>query len=201
MSDDPQQPWKQAQENTERAQQLAREIAEELIERDHARARMHEPRETPPSLVDAMIEGAADLVDLFPEIDTQPYRTVSVPTRDGWIRTWHAEMCVVALVLASIALVRGAWQEWLATAAVLATFGHASIAERLREREAMRDATAVSCYRWLDGYYVAKELLWVAFFLATSAYVALVGCAVFLAYPVWRRWWRRRHPLENGQKN
>lgn len=182
----------------EEAHEHAREIAKQLI--DDAEQDARRERETPPGFVDAMIEGAGDLVDLFPELDTQPYRTVKEPSRDGWIRTWHLEMCAVAAVLATVAIARGMWTEWLATGAVLATFGHASIAERLREREAARDAAAVSCYRWLDVYYVAKELLWVAFFVVTSAYVALVGCAVFLAYPVWRRWWRRRHPLGNEPK-
>lgn len=111
------------------------------------------------------------------------------------MKTWQAEMLVVAVALAGVASWRGEWVEWLAAAAVLATFGHASVAERLREREAARPVVSVDCHRWLGRYYVAKELLWVAFFVATEAYAALVGCAVFLAYPAWRRWWRRRRPM------
>lgn len=111
------------------------------------------------------------------------------------LRTWHAEIAVVASVLAAIAVWRGSWVEWICAAAVVASFGHAQVAERMREREAARAVPDVHCWRWLWGYFVAKEVLWVAFFTATGAYAALGGCAVFLAYPAWRKWWRRRHPL------
>jgi hypothetical protein len=112
------------------------------------------------------------------------------------IRTWHVEMLVVGSVLASIALFRGAWTEWLCASAVLATFGHASVAERLRERDALRVQPEVDCVRWTWRYFIVKEILWAAFFVATGAYVALVGVGVFLAYPAWRTWWRKRHPIE-----
>jgi hypothetical protein len=112
------------------------------------------------------------------------------------IKTWHGEMLVVALVLATMALIRGAWTEWLCAAAVLASFGHASVAERLREREAVRAKPEVDCVRWTWRYFILKEVAWAAFFIATGSYVALVGVAVFLAYPLWRSWWRKRHPLD-----
>lgn len=111
------------------------------------------------------------------------------------LRTWHGEIAVVAVALATVAIVRGSWQEWIAAVAVLATFGHASVAERMREREAARVVPTVECHRALWLYYGAKEFAWVAYFVATEAFAALVGCAVFLAYPAWRRWWRTRHPL------
>lgn len=104
-------------------------------------------------------------------------------------------MAVVASVLAAVAAARGSWQEWIAAFAVLATFGHASVAERMREREAERDVPAVDCHRSLWVYYGAKEVAWVAYFVATEAFAALVGCAVFLVYPAWRKWWRTRHTL------
>jgi len=114
------------------------------------------------------------------------------------LKTWHGEMAVVAVVLSTVAFVRGDWREWVAAAAVLATFGHASVAERLREREAARDQVEVDCVKWTWGYFVAKEILWAAFFITTGAYAALVGVGVFLVFPLWRRWWRGRHPLHLG---
>ena len=36
------------------------------------------------------------------------------------------------------------------------------------------------------------------FFLATGAVSALVGCAVFLLHPLWRRWYRARKPRAGG---
>lgn len=91
------------------------------------------------------------------------------------MRTWQVELVAVALVLAPLAAARG-WHEWLAAAAA-------------------RARPEVACFRWMWGYFLAKEALWVAYFIATGANAALGGCAVFLAYPAWRRWWRRRHPI------
>lgn len=114
----------------------------------------------------------------------------------GSVKTWHGELLVVASVLAGVAIYRGAWVEWLCAAAVLASFGHASVAERLRERDAQRVKPEVECVQWTWRYFTAKEALWASYFIATGAYVALVGVAVFLAFPVWRGWWRKRHPLK-----
>lgn len=117
------------------------------------------------------------------------------------MKTWHFEMLAVGLVLSCVALVRGGWHEWLATAAVLLTFGHANVAERMRERDAARSTPEVHCVAWLWRYFVAKEVLWIAFFLATASYAALAGCFVFLAFPLWRRWWRARNPLDREVKH
>lgn len=111
------------------------------------------------------------------------------------IKTWQGEMAVVAVVLSTVAFVRGDWREWIAAAAVLATFGHASVAERMREREEARDQVEVDCVKWTWGYFLVKEVLWAAFFVLTGAYAALAGVGVFLAFPFWRKWWRRRYPL------
>lgn len=111
------------------------------------------------------------------------------------IKTWHGEMAVVGSLLACVAIARGDWREWIAAAAVLASFGHASVAERMREREMARDHVEVDCVRWTWGYFVAKEILWAAFFVLTGAFAALAGVGIFLAFPLWRRWWRGRHPL------
>lgn len=112
------------------------------------------------------------------------------------LRTWHIESAVVLAVLSATALVAGgAPVQWLGVLAVWLSFGHASIAERMREREALRPEPAVHCHRWSSAYFVGKELAWVVLFLATRAYPAVIGCALFLAYPAWRRLWRRWHPL------
>lgn len=115
------------------------------------------------------------------------------------LRTWHFEMGVVALVLGVVTLWRGSGPELIAATAVLLTFGHASVAERMRERQAAQTDPEVPCHRWSWGYFMLKEALWVAYFLTIDAYAALVGCAVFCVYPWWRMWWRMwwrdRHPL------
>jgi hypothetical protein len=112
------------------------------------------------------------------------------------VRTWHVETLFVAFVLASVAVATGSRPvEWLGSAAVLAGFGHASIAERLAEREAQRVRPSVECHRKAVLYFLAKEALWTSYFVAHRSWSALVGCGVFLAYPLWRRAWRRWHPI------
>ena len=32
--------------------------------------------------------------------------------------------------------------------------------------------------------------LWLVYFVAKGAWSAIAGVALFLAYPLWRRWWR-----------
>lgn len=54
------------------------------------------------------------------------------------------------------------------------------------------DRHRVECVRWLNRYWVGKEIAWVVYFLATGAVSPLIGCAVFLAHPFWRSWYRRR---------
>ena len=126
------------------------------------------------------------------------------------LRTWHLEGLFVASALAGalVAFGRaGDWREWVAALGVQLGFHHASVANRLQEAEEARARAAkdtvtehgkwlhhVECVRWLSRYWVFKELAWVAYFLATGAVSALVGCGVFIAHPLWRCTWRRFHP-------
>lgn len=112
------------------------------------------------------------------------------------MKTWHIEHAVVVAVLAAVWLATGAEpREALGSLAVYLGFGHASVGERLREREAARAAPSVECHVASTWYFVGKELVYTAYFLLSGTYAALVGCAVFAAYPLWRRWWRRIHPM------
>lgn len=114
------------------------------------------------------------------------------------LRTWHIETAVVASVLAAVAIATGSQPiEWLGAAAVLVGFGHASISNRLTEREAARERPQVECYRMAKWHWAAKEALWAAYFVAHHSYSALVGCVVFGLHPLWRGWYRARRPLSN----
>lgn len=113
------------------------------------------------------------------------------------IRTWHMEGAVVALSLAGALITfgkAGDWREWVAALGVQLGFHHASVADRLREAEERRPISDhhVERVAWLHRYWVGKEVAWVTYFIATGAVSALVGCAVFLAHPFWRRWYRSR---------
>lgn len=112
------------------------------------------------------------------------------------LRTWHVESAVVLLLLSVTASASGGGlAAWLGVVAVQCSFHHMAIGERMREREAARPVPSVECHRQLTAFLVAKEAAWIALFLVTRTYPALVGCVLFLAYPAWRRAWRRVHPI------
>lgn len=107
------------------------------------------------------------------------------------MKTWQIEMLVVACILALITALKFIFTdagpiELVGSIAVLASFGHMQIADRLREKAAQQPHPDVECHRWLSRYLLAKEILWVVFFFATGSYAALAGCFIFLFYQVWR---------------
>jgi hypothetical protein len=113
------------------------------------------------------------------------------------VRTWQFELLIIAHVLVVVWALTGTnATELLGAAAVVATFAHAQVSDRMAEREAKRITPDVRCWRWSVRYFVGKELLWLAYFVAHRSWSALVGVAVFLLYPLWRRWYRKRWPLE-----
>lgn len=116
------------------------------------------------------------------------------------IRTWMIERAVVGSVLAAVVVATAplSWTAWLGAIAVLFSFAHGQIADRLAEREAARAVPQVACHAQAGFYFVAKEAAWFGYFVATGAWPALVGVVLFLAYPVWRRAWRRRFPLDRA---
>jgi hypothetical protein len=117
-------------------------------------------------------------------------------------RTWYAEAAVVALVLSTTVVASGGgWVEWVGAGAVQLSWHHAQISDRMAEREAMRVRPAIECHRWSLRYFVGKEMLWVAYFTLHRTWSALAGCAIFLAYPMWRAAWRRRHPLSRDMES
>lgn len=111
------------------------------------------------------------------------------------IRTWQVEFAFVAIALASMVTVSGTWIELLGALCVLATFGHAQVADRLAEREQLRTHPEVECHGWARRYWVLKEAGWLVYFLILGCWSPLVGVGVFIAYPAWRSWYRRRWPV------
>ena len=116
------------------------------------------------------------------------------------MRTWQLELLFVANVLAaSLAATGAARVEAIGALAVLASFAHGQVSDRLAEREGLRAAPDIGCWRWARRYFLAKEALWFAYFVAHRSWSALVGVLLFLAYPVWRDWYRRRWPYERSR--
>jgi hypothetical protein len=121
------------------------------------------------------------------------------------LKTWMIESAVVFAILATVSILTGnRWVEWIGTFAVLFTFNHASVSNRLEEMEAERHKAtgkaAVDCYKWSTRYFILKECLWFAYFILHQSYAALVGVILFLIYPFWRTWYRKRYPLNRSSK-
>jgi hypothetical protein len=119
------------------------------------------------------------------------------------IRTYMIEYFFVGSILIVVAIISKKGPiEWLGVAAVFLTFGHASIAERLREREGLRHAKKspieVECYWKLPYYFYAKETLWFLYFTLLGAWSALAGTLLFLVYSPWRSYYRKWHPIEEN---
>lgn len=111
------------------------------------------------------------------------------------IRTWMIEAGVVATVLAIVSIIKGGWLEWVGAGAVLLSFMHGQISDRhsgASERQAAEGDVQVECWRWSGRYFVGKEVLWVVYFIAHRSWSALVGSALFLLYPLWRKWYMSR---------
>lgn len=117
------------------------------------------------------------------------------------VQTYIVEYVFVGAVLVIIAIVsHKGLVEWLGVVAVFLTFGHASIAERLQEREAKRyhidRKVEVECYWKLNYYFYAKEFCWLVYFYLLGAWSALAGVFIFLLYPLWRKTWRKYQPIK-----
>ncbi len=116
------------------------------------------------------------------------------------IPTWMIERAVVAAVLFLIAVPLGEGQfiDWISAIAVLLSFSHAQIADRLREADTARDVPTVLCSDKLDNYWMMKEVAWVFVFVIAWNPAALLGCFMLGSYPAWRRFWRKIHPKETS---
>ncbi len=124
-----------------------------------------------------------------------PQEPASKPRR---FRTWQAEAAVVATALVVTAVASGGGREWFAAVGVLGSFLHAQVSDRMAESQAAAARPDVPCHAMSRVYFVVREIAWVAYFATGRCWSALVGCALFLAYPPWRRWWRSRHAARSS---
>lgn len=105
------------------------------------------------------------------------------------IHLWHIEAAAVAAVLSVVVVATGnSWREWLGAGAVFLSFMHGQVSRDLAVDQARRETPSVSCYRWAGRYFIGKEVLWFAYFLASQTWSALAGVVLFLVYPLWRRY-------------
>lgn len=109
------------------------------------------------------------------------------------IRTWHLETAVVYTILVATNLyVHADTAGWVAAVAVGLSFGTASIGQRMTEAQEKQAVKTVHCYKAYNWYFVGKEIMWVATFVMLKSWASLVGCGIFLIYPVWRRYYTMR---------
>lgn len=109
------------------------------------------------------------------------------------MKTWVKEILVVAAILFGITLfVANNWINWITTIAVLLTFNHCQIADRLQERQGKMDRPTVECYWRLNKIFTAKEVFWIVAFILMRNYAAIAGSALFALYPMWRSFYRSR---------
>ena len=113
------------------------------------------------------------------------------------IRTWMLESLIVFTILAIVTILTGnKLIEWIGTFAVLFTFSHASVSNRLAEKQAAMVKPDVECYKWSEKYFLIKEILWFSYFILNHSYAALTGVIVFLIYPFWRKFYRKIKPFK-----
>ena len=107
------------------------------------------------------------------------------------IRTWHIELGFVAAVLTALwVITKGGVPDAIGSIAVLLSFAHGQVSERMAAKQAERVVPDVHCWRWSSRYFIGKELCWIFYFALTRSWAPLVGCFVFLAYPYWRQLYR-----------
>lgn len=77
-------------------------------------------------------------------------------------------------------------------------YEHAANRPPLEEVQAadQRYLIHVECYRWLQRYFIGKELCWLVYFVWLGAWSALVGVFIFMLYPLWRRYHLRPRPTD-----
>lgn len=111
------------------------------------------------------------------------------------MKTWHYEILVVGVILSLVTLVfQNNKINWLTTMAILFTFNHAQIGDRLQEGQNQLTNPDVKCYWKLNILFAMKEVVWVVVFLLLHNYAAIVGCILFVLYPVWRKVYRKYYP-------
>jgi hypothetical protein len=114
------------------------------------------------------------------------------------MKTWHYEILIVGIVLCLVTfLFSNNIVNWVTTLAIILTFNHGQIGDRLQERQANMDNPTVECYHKLNKLFAGKEICWIAAFLLMKNYAAIVGSFMFAIYPLWRKYYRSQiKPLQ-----
>lgn len=115
------------------------------------------------------------------------------------MKTWYIELIVVTIIL-SLVCYFGANNliNWITTLAIIFTFQHAQIGDRLQERQGIMDKPTVECYWKLNYLFGIKEVLWIIAFVLMHNWAAIIGSVMFTLYPIWRKVYRKYKPMKIG---
>lgn len=108
------------------------------------------------------------------------------------IRTWQYEALIAALVLSVIPIIHRSGWEAINAFAVLMSFMRMQIADRHSAASERSANPEVECWKWNWRYVFAGEITWIVSFVHSQMWSSLVGCALFLMYPVWRKYYKTR---------
>ena len=108
------------------------------------------------------------------------------------LRTWHYEVAVMTLVLCVVNyFFANNAINWVTTLAIILTFQHGQIGDRLQERQDKLEIKTVECYHKLNKLFAGKEIVWIIAFIMMKNYAAIVGSLLFFLYPFWRKYYRK----------
>lgn len=109
------------------------------------------------------------------------------------MRTWVYEIVVMAIILCLVNFIAANnWINWITTIAILLTFNHGQIGDRLQERQKNMSKPTVECYHKLNKLFAGKEVVWIIAFILMENYAAIVGSVLFFIYPFWRKYYRKK---------
>lgn len=115
------------------------------------------------------------------------------------MKTWKWEVLVIAVILCMVTLLfQNNRINWITTLAVIITFQHAQIGDRLQEGQKQLKNPDVKCYWKLNILFAFKEIVWISAFILMRNYAAIVGSILFALYPIWRKIYRYYKPRRNS---
>lgn len=135
---------------------------------------------------------------LYPKI---PFKIYFKDVWKEWtshINTWQLELLFVACVLIiNLVYFSLRWQEWVSLVAILFAFMFGQVANRLSEAEMAYGSAGPTIQKNKQSqkeqvFYLAKEVIWLAYFVSIGGYIALSGTILFILYPFWRKFYRRK---------
>ncbi len=117
-------------------------------------------------------------------------------------KTWFYE-CIIVFILLVIQLIISSYflsfsyKEIIGLFAVMFSFMHGQVSDRLQEKQSIKIKPDVECYKYSTYYFITKEIFWILYFIISNTWSALSGAVIFSLYPIWRKIYRKFNPIDN----